>query len=75
MIKRGIPIPVGSLIDNRRSLINLDNLIDLIIECVFNPCASNQLFLASDDVQRSTKDIVDLLGELNGLQPTIVSVP
>ena len=75
MIKRGIPIPVGFLTDNRRSLINIDNLIDLIIECVFNPFASNQLFLASDDIQRSTKDIVDLLGELNGLQPKIVDVP
>jgi nucleoside-diphosphate-sugar epimerase len=75
MIKKGIPIPVGFLTDNRRSLLNLDNLIDLITECVLNPSASNQLFLASDDIQRSTKDIVYLFGEVDGLKPKIVGVP
>ena len=46
-ISRGVPLPLGS-INNKRSLVGLDNLIDLIITCIDHPAAANQTFLAGD---------------------------
>ena len=52
-IEKGVPLPLGS-IPNQRSLIALDNLIDLIITCIDHPAAANQIFLASDGQDLST---------------------
>ena len=38
---RGVPLPLGA-IHNRRSLVGLDNLVDLIITCLRHPSAANQ---------------------------------
>ena len=43
-VARGIPLPLGS-VDNRRSLVGLDNLTDLITSCVQHPTAAHQTFL------------------------------
>ena len=47
-VRRGLPLPLGGVIDNRRSLVGLDNLVDLIWVCVEHPKAANQTFLISD---------------------------
>ena len=52
-IEKGVPLPLGC-IQNQRSLIALDNLIDLIITCIDHPAAANQVFLASDGQDLST---------------------
>lgn len=44
---KGIPLPLGALY-NRRSLVALDNLVDLISTCLNHPAAINQIFLVSD---------------------------
>lgn len=44
---KGVPLPLGSL-HNRRSLVALDNLVDLIARCLSHPAAANQIFLVSD---------------------------
>ncbi|NMR77892.1 NAD-dependent epimerase/dehydratase family protein, partial [Vibrio alginolyticus] len=31
LVSKGIPLPFGSITDNRRSLVSLDNLVDLIM--------------------------------------------
>ena len=46
-LQRGIPLPFGA-IHNKRSLVALDNLVDLIITCLDHPAAANQTFLAAD---------------------------
>lgn len=46
-IKKGIPLPLGAL-SNRRSLVGIDNLVDLIVTCLHHPAAKNQIFLVSD---------------------------
>lgn len=43
----GIPLPLGS-ISNKRSMVALGNLTDLILLCVNHPAAANQVFLVSD---------------------------
>lgn len=52
-LNRKIPLPFGS-INNRRSLVFIDNLVDLIITCINHPKAKNQVFMVSDDYDVST---------------------
>jgi len=54
---RGLPLPFG-LIKNKRSLVALDNLVDLIITCTEHPKAANQVFLVSDGEDLSTSDLL-----------------
>lgn len=53
-LERGVPLPLASILDNRRSLVFLDNLVDLIVTCIDHPAAANQIFLVSDDEDLST---------------------
>lgn len=39
-----VPLPLGA-IHNHRSLVALDNLVDLILTCTTHPAAANQTFL------------------------------
>jgi nucleoside-diphosphate-sugar epimerase len=60
-LKRGIPLPFGA-IDNRRSLVALDNLCDLLVTCTHHPAAAGQTFLASDGEDVSTTQLLQRLG-------------
>jgi nucleoside-diphosphate-sugar epimerase len=53
-VNNGIPLPFGRIKDNKRSLVSLDNLVDLIITCIEHPNAANQTFLVSDNNDIST---------------------
>ncbi len=54
---QGIPLPLASATFNRRSFVNLDNLVDLIATCLAHPAAANQIFLVSDGEDLSTADL------------------
>lgn len=56
-INLGIPLPLGA-IHNQRSLVGIDNLINLIITCIDHPAAANQTFLVSDDEDLSTTELL-----------------
>ncbi len=58
IVKRGLPLPLGAVTQNRRSFVALDNLIDLIITCINHPNAANQTFLVSDNEDVSTTDLL-----------------
>ena len=53
----GIPLPFGGL-NNLRSFISLDNLVDLIVKCSHCEEAINRTFLISDDQDLSTKELI-----------------
>ena len=57
-LHKGIPLPFGS-IHNQRSLVALDNLVDLIITCIDHPAAANEIFLVSDDEDLSTTELLN----------------
>ncbi len=57
IVDRGLPLPFG-LVDNRRSLIGLDNLVDLVATCLVHPAAANQIFLVSDGHDVSTPELI-----------------
>ncbi len=56
-IERGRPLPLAGL-RNRRSLIGLENLADLLTTCAVHPAAAGRVFVAADDEVRSTTDLV-----------------
>ncbi|MFV8383020.1 UDP-glucose 4-epimerase family protein [Vibrio parahaemolyticus] len=58
LVSKGIPLPFGCITNNKRSLVSVDNLVDLIITCIDHPKAANQVFLVSDDYDVSTSAMV-----------------
>ncbi|MFZ3501440.1 UDP-glucose 4-epimerase family protein [Vibrio harveyi] len=58
LISKGIPLPFGCITDNRRSLVSVTNLVDLIVTCIDHPKAANQVFLVSDDHDVSTSEMI-----------------
>ena len=57
LVAKGLPLPLAS-IDNRRSLVGIDNLVDFIITCLEHPAAANETFLVSDGEDLSTPDLI-----------------
>lgn len=74
-IDKGRPLPLGSIRDNRRSLVGVDNLADLILTLATNPAAPGELFLASDGEDVSTRELVLRLAAAMERKPRLVSVP
>jgi nucleoside-diphosphate-sugar epimerase len=73
-LRRGIPLPLGA-IDNRRSLVALDNLVDLIMTCTTHPAASNQVFLVSDDEDMSTTLLLQRMARAMATSSRLIPVP
>jgi nucleoside-diphosphate-sugar epimerase len=73
-VKRGFPLPFGC-INNKRSMLALDNLIDFIILTTSEPRAANQTFLLSDGQDLSSKELVTKIALALGLPPRILPVP
>jgi nucleoside-diphosphate-sugar epimerase len=74
LIKKGLPLPFGAIY-NQRSLISLDNLINLISKCINNPKASNQLFLAGDGQDISTSQLFQKVAAAAGKKSFLIPVP
>lgn len=73
-LNTGIPLPFGA-IDNKRSLVALDNLVDLIVTCIDHPAAANQTFLVSDGEDLSTPDLIRRMARALGCPARLISVP
>lgn len=73
-LHRGVPMPLGA-VHNKRSLVSLDNLVDLIKTCVMHPAAANHIFLVSDGEDVSTTDLLRRLGKALGKQPRLLTIP
>jgi nucleoside-diphosphate-sugar epimerase len=73
-VGRGIPLPLGA-VDNKRSFIALDNLVDFIVTCVVQPKAANQIFLVSDGEDLSTPELLQRIASALGKPIRLVPVP
>jgi len=73
-IEKGIPLPLGA-VHNKRSLIGIDNLVDLIIRCIDHPAAANQVFLAGDGEDLSTTELLRGVGNALGKPARLIPVP
>ena len=74
LVEKGLPLPFGA-IDNRRSLVGLDNLVDLIITCIDHPNAANQVFLVSDGEDLSTSGLLRRVAKAMGKPSRLIPVP
>ena len=74
-LARGVPLPLGGVRHNRRSLLALENLLDLLILCITAPEAAGAILLVSDDEDVSTAELLELLGEGLGRKPRLIAVP
>ncbi|MCY1297327.1 N-acetyl-alpha-D-glucosaminyl-diphospho-ditrans,octacis-undecaprenol 4-epimerase [compost metagenome] len=73
-LNRGVPLPFGA-IHNRRSLVSLYNLVDLIVTCIHHPAAANQTFLVSDGEDVSTTELLRRIGKALGRPARLLPVP
>lgn len=69
-----IPLPLGA-VDNKRSLVALDNLVDFIVTCIEHPNAANEIFLIADGEDVSTTDLLKMTARALGRKPWLISVP
>lgn len=60
--KMGLPLPFRG-VDNRRSMVAIDNLVDLLITCIDHPAAANQIFLVSDGDDLSLSRLIQLIAK------------
>ena len=73
-LRRGVPLPLGA-IHNQRSLVSLDNLVDLIVTCLTHPAAANQTFLVSDGEDVSTTELLQRMGQAMNRPARLIPVP
>jgi nucleoside-diphosphate-sugar epimerase len=73
-VQRGWPLPLGA-VHNQRSLVALDNLVDLIVTCLDHPAAANQTFLVSDGQDLSTTELVRGMAQAAGVPARLLPVP
>jgi nucleoside-diphosphate-sugar epimerase len=74
LVRLGLPLPF-SAVQNKRSLIGLDNLVDLLIRCVDHPAAAGQTFLVSDGEDLSTPDLLRHMAAAMNRSPRLFPVP
>lgn len=74
LAKKNLPLPLGA-INNKRSLVAIDNLTSLVVTCVTHPKAANQTFLVSDDNDLSTTELVETMFGAIGKKAIFIPVP
>ena len=74
LVKSNIFLPL-SLVKNQRSMIGMDNLVDLLIRCVDHPEASGKTFLASDGEDLSTPELIKLIASSMGRKANLFPFP
>jgi len=72
--KTPMPLPFGGL-DNRRSLLALDNLVSAVFHVLETEAAKNETFLIADEAPISVADLVAAMREGLGRPPHLVKVP
>ena len=74
LVKSNIFLPL-SLIRNQRSMIGIDNLVDLLICCCEHPNALGKTFLASDGEDLSTPKLINHIASSMGRRARLFPFP
>lgn len=74
LVNTGLPLPFA-LVNNSRSMIALENLVDFIICCIDHPQAANETFLISDGTEISTAQIIKYLAKGLNRTPRLLPIP
>ncbi|MFY8285222.1 UDP-glucose 4-epimerase family protein [Pseudoalteromonas sp. SSMSWG5] len=75
LVGKGFPLPFRLIKNNKRSLVSVYNLVDLIQICIEHPNAANQTFLVSDDLDLSTAEMVALMAKVHNKRNLALPVP
>lgn len=74
LVRSGFPLPF-TMANNKRSFISADNLSDFLIHCSYHPSANGRVFLVSDGDDKSTKELVQCIGEVIGQPVKLIAFP
>lgn len=74
LVKSGMPLPFGA-VHNRRSMVALDNLTDLLIVCSRHPEAAGQTFMVSDDNDVSVSELIRMIASAMGKRSLLIPLP
>lgn len=74
LVERGLPLPLAG-VRNRRSLVSVWNLCDLIVACATHPAARGETFLASDQHDLSTPELVRAIAAAMGRSARLFPFP
>ncbi|PIP92431.1 MAG: UDP-glucose 4-epimerase [Bdellovibrio sp. CG12_big_fil_rev_8_21_14_0_65_39_13] len=74
IVSKQVPLPFG-LVKNKRSLISVYNLVDLIITTISHLNSGGKIFLASDDRDYSLVDILELMAKVQVKSLILIPVP
>ena len=74
IVQKGLPLPFGR-INNRRSLLYLDNFTDAIRLCIEHPKAAGHTFLVSDGEDVSTPELIRRIAHALHRPARLLAVP
>jgi nucleoside-diphosphate-sugar epimerase len=74
LVRRGLPLPFGA-VDNRRSLVGVDNLCTFLLHCTGHPAAADGTFLIADEPALSTPQLVGAIAAALQVKTRLISVP
>ena len=74
LIYKQIPLPLFN-VNNSKSFVGLDNLVDLIIHCIDHPKATGKTILVSDGEDISTPELIRKLSKIMGKSTRLFSFP
>ena len=74
LLKLKLPLPFG-LIENKKSFISIDNLVDILVCCVKHPNLKGKVFLVSDDEDISLNDFLQNIARELGYRLLIFPFP
>ncbi len=74
LVESGRPLPLKA-IDNRRSLVAVENLVQLIEICIRHPRAAGEVFLVADGDDVSTAELVREIGAALGKPARLIALP
>lgn len=72
---KGLPLPLGGIKNNLRSLVSIENLTDFIISSIDNPDARNDVFLVSDGTDISTANLLNNIAAGLGVKNRALPIP
>ena len=74
LVNSRIPLPFKN-INNKKSLISIYNLTDLLVRCVDHPKAVGKTFLVSDGEHHSTPELIRMMASSKGYNPRLFALP
>lgn len=74
LMNKNLPLPLGA-VNNKRSLLALDNLISAILLAVNHPAAANQTFLLADNGAVSTSQLLKSMAAAQSKRAWLIPIP